>query len=83
MKAILAIIFNLYRRFISPLLHALAGPGASCRFHPTCSEYAEQAVTERGIVFGGALALFRILRCNPLFRGGFDPVPSRDRPKGE
>jgi uncharacterized protein len=83
MKRILAKIFDLYRRFVSPVLHSLAGPGAACRFHPTCSEYAEQAVRERGLLMGGILALWRIVRCNPLFSGGFDPVPSRGRTKGE
>ncbi len=61
----------LYRRVLSPMKRA-----PSCRFLPTCSEYAVAAVKQRGIVVGGALALWRILRCNPLFRGGYDPVPS-------
>jgi putative membrane protein insertion efficiency factor len=62
----------LYRRVISPMKRA-----PSCRFLPTCSEYAVLAVKQRGIVVGGGLALWRILRCNPLFRGGYDPVPCR------
>jgi uncharacterized protein len=62
----------LYRRVISPMKRA-----PSCRFLPTCSEYAVEAVKQRGIVVGGGLALWRILRCNPLFRGGYDPVPCR------
>jgi len=49
----------------------------TCRFLPTCSEYAVEAVHERGIVVGFGLAVWRILRCNPLFRGGYDPVPHR------
>ena len=58
-----------YKRFLSPLL-----PPA-CRFVPTCSEYAAEAIGKHGIVKGSALALWRLLRCNPLCRGGYDPVP--------
>ena len=58
-----------YKRFISPLL-----PPA-CRFVPTCSEYAAEAIGKYGIVKGSALALWRLLRCHPLCRGGHDPVP--------
>ena len=58
-----------YRKFISPLKRT-----PSCRFLPTCSEYAIEAVKERGVVIGGALATWRILRCNPLCKGGYDPV---------
>jgi len=60
----------LYRRVLSPLKRT-----PTCRFLPTCSEYALEAVRERGVVVGGALATWRVLRCNPLFRGGYDPVP--------
>ena len=59
-----------YRRVLSPLKRT-----PSCRYLPTCSEYAMTAVEHRGIVVGGALATWRLLRCNPLFRGGYDPVP--------
>ncbi len=63
---------HVYRAVLSPLKR-----GPSCRFLPTCSEYAITAVKERGIVVGGTLATWRLLRCNPLFRGGHDPVPAR------
>ncbi|MBR4896584.1 MAG: membrane protein insertion efficiency factor YidD [Clostridia bacterium] len=63
---------RLYRRFLSPL----KGQG-SCRFTPTCSAYAVEAVREWGILCGTLLAVFRILRCNPFSRGGYDPVPRR------
>jgi hypothetical protein len=63
---------HVYRQVLSPLKR-----GPSCRFLPTCSEYAITAVKQRGIVVGGALAMWRILRCNPLCRGGHDPVPAR------
>ena len=61
-----------YRAVLSPLKR-----GPSCRFLPTCSEYAIIAVKQRGIFVGGALAVWRILRCNPLCRAGYDPVPAR------
>ena len=66
-----------YRRFLSPLKRT-----PSCRYLPTCSEYAIEAVEKRGVVRGVFMAAWRLLRCNPLFRGGYDPVepapPSRE-----
>jgi putative membrane protein insertion efficiency factor len=59
-----------YKRFISPLLLS------SCRFTPTCSEYAIEAVERHGIFFGSLLSIWRILRCNPLSHGGLDTVPT-------
>jgi putative membrane protein insertion efficiency factor len=59
---------RLYKRFVSPLL-----PSA-CRFYPTCSEYGYEAIAKYGIIKGGWLALWRLARCNPFGRGGFDPV---------
>ncbi|MDR3176140.1 MAG: membrane protein insertion efficiency factor YidD [Desulfovibrio sp.] len=66
-----AVLFpiRLYRFFVSPLLPPC------CRFYPSCSEYAEEAVLRHGPVRGGMLAAWRILRCSPLTRGGYDPVP--------
>jgi putative membrane protein insertion efficiency factor len=58
-----------YRRFISPIL-----PPA-CRFVPTCSEYGYEAIAKYGIIRGGRLAVWRVLRCNPFVPGGYDPVP--------
>ncbi len=58
-----------YQRWISRFTPAM------CRFHPTCSEYAAQASERRGLWRGGLLALWRILRCQPFSRGGWDPVP--------
>ena len=68
----------LYKRFVSPLL-----PPA-CRFWPTCSEYAGQAIEQHGVRRGVWLALKRIGRCQPFYEGGFDPVPgSADDLSGE
>ncbi len=58
-----------YQRKISPLF------GPRCRYYPTCSQYAFDAVERYGVLIGGALGALRLLRCNPLFPGGVDPVP--------
>ena len=63
-----------YRKFLSPLKSA-----PTCRFTPTCSEYALEAIREWGIIAGTALAVWRIVRCNPFSAGGYDPVPKRRR----
>ena len=62
-----------YQRFISPLL------GHNCRFVPTCSQYAIQALQVHGALKGTLLSVWRILRCNPFGMFGFDPVPPRGR----
>lgn len=62
-----------YQRFISPLL------GHNCRFVPTCSQYAIQALKVHGALKGTLLSVWRILRCNPFGKFGFDPVPPRGR----
>ncbi len=66
---------EVYRRWISPWLHSISGVSGACRFQPTCSEYAVVAIARRGLFYGVALAVWRVLRCNPFCRGGFDPVP--------
>ena len=73
-RALLGLIW-LYRRTFSPLLPAVFGPTCGCRFYPTCSQYAAEAVRTRGVLTGGWLALRRLLKCHPLHPGGFDPVP--------
>ncbi len=65
--------FRLYKRLVSPLLHAVS-PGA-CRFLPTCSEYAYVAVSRFGVMRGTWLALRRLARCHPWSAGGVDEVP--------
>lgn len=62
-------LIRLYQRFLSPLLPA------TCRFTPSCSQYAAQAIEKHGALKGCTLAAWRILRCNPLSKGGEDPVP--------
>lgn len=68
-KFILIGIINFYRKFISPILPD------SCRFTPTCSQYALTAIEKYGAGKGSFLALKRILRCHPFNPGGYDPVP--------
>ncbi len=72
--------FRLYKRLLSPLLHALSLSPGGCAFQPTCSEYAALAVAQHGPVRGGAMAVVRVLRCNPFTRGGWDPVPPARKP---
>lgn len=67
-RALVATI-KFYRRYISPL------KPPSCRFYPTCSEYAVQAITKYGALKGGWMAVKRISRCHPFHPGGYDPVP--------
>lgn len=69
-RALVTGVLRAYKLVISPLL-----PPA-CRFHPTCSEYAAEAVQLHGVLRGGALALRRLVRCGPWTAGGFDPVPA-------
>lgn len=71
---------SFYRRIVSPALHAIFGGNGFCRFTPTCSEYARQALLEYGFFTGTLLAAWRILRCSPLSAGGADPVPARGEP---
>lgn len=72
MKRILVAVIKGYKLLISPLL-----PPA-CRFQPTCSEYAMEAIGRFGVFRGGRMAIARILRCHPLHPGGYDPVPPKD-----
>ncbi|QDH70415.1 membrane protein insertion efficiency factor YidD [Marilutibacter alkalisoli] len=66
---LLIALLRFYKRWISPLL------GPRCRFHPTCSVYAMQAIAQYGALKGSWLAARRVLRCHPLHPGGYDPVP--------
>jgi len=68
LKKIFIGIIRFYRKYISPL------KAPSCRFYPTCSQYAIEAIEKKGVIKGSLLAIWRILRCNPFSRGGYDPV---------
>jgi hypothetical protein len=73
---VLALIHG-YRVLLSPIIHTLAGPGYGCRFHPTCSDFALQAIQNLGLGRGIVVAVGRILRCRPGAAGGWDPPPNR------
>jgi putative membrane protein insertion efficiency factor len=74
-KALLLGLIWIYRHTLSPVL------GARCRFEPSCSAYAEEAIGVHGALRGGLLALWRLLRCQPFARGGIDPVPRPRSPR--
>ena len=71
MSRLLVALVGAYRRLVSPLL------GQRCRFHPSCSAYAQEALTRYGAARGSWLALRRIVRCQPFHPGGYDPVPDQ------
>jgi len=68
MKKILIYFIKIYKKFVSPILPD------SCRFYPTCSEYAIEAIDKFGVLKGSIKSIYRILRCNPFNKGGYDPV---------
>lgn len=72
MKKVIKFLIRFYQVVLSPLSHGC------CRFYPTCSAYALEAVEVHGALRGSWLAFKRILRCNPLFPGGYDPVPPKE-----
>lgn len=68
MKRVVIFLVIFYRKYLSPMMLP------RCRFYPTCSSYALEAIEEKGLFKGMVLAGFRILRCNPFSSGGYDPV---------
>src|SRR4051812_16232739 len=74
-------MIRLYQRTLSPLLPVVTLGRCACRFAPTCSHYAAEAVATHGALAGTWLALRRLVRCTPLHAGGFDPVPARPTPR--
>lgn len=73
-KKLLIGIIKFYRRFISVLK-----PYPTCKYIPTCSQYAIEALEKNGVILGSLLAIWRLLRCNPFSQGGYDPVPELRR----
>jgi putative membrane protein insertion efficiency factor len=69
LRAVALAVLRGYKRLISPLLPA------ACRYTPTCSEYAAEAIEKHGVLRGGTLAVRRLVRCGPWHPGGYDPVP--------
>ena len=69
MSHVITYLIKVYQYLISPII------GPRCRFTPSCSEYACEAIHKHGVLQGGWLSLKRIARCNPLHSGGYDPVP--------
>ena len=74
-RHILIFLVRVYQYALSPLKMALFGPAAQCRFTPSCSQYAAEALEKHGALRGGALAAWRICRCHPWGGCGEDPVP--------
>jgi uncharacterized protein len=74
MRAFAVLLIRIYQYTVSPLL------GPRCRFYPSCSQYALEAVQQHGALKGAWLALVRLLRCQPFHPGGFDPVPRSHGP---
>lgn len=69
MKKVLIFLIKIYQRYLSPL------KTTKCPYTPSCSQYGLEAIEKHGAVKGGFLALWRIIRCNPFSKGGYDPVP--------
>ena len=81
-RAILLFGIQLYRWLISPAQVVLFGAGSGCRFTPTCSQYAAEAIRHHGALRGGLMAVKRICRCHPLGDCGYDPVPKGRETEG-
>lgn len=77
MKQLFILLIRGYQKFISPML------GNNCRFYPTCSQYAIDALRVHGVLKGSLLAAWRILRCNPFGKGGIDYVPPKGKWRSE
>ena len=79
---VLLLLIRMYQRTLSPALPVFFGSACGCRFAPSCSHYAAEAIQTHGALVGVALAAIRLVKCTPLHPGGFDPVPPRrSRPR--
>jgi putative membrane protein insertion efficiency factor len=72
-------LIRLYQQTASPALAVILGPSCGCRFYPSCSHYAIEALSSHGALRGGWLAAKRLMKCTPLHPGGHDPVPNGQR----
>lgn len=70
-KNFLILLIKIYKKILSPIFSFL---GVHCKYYPTCSEYAKQAIEKYGVIKGCFLSLKRILKCNPFSKGGYDPL---------
>lgn len=77
----LLLLIRVYQKTLSPTLPVIFGPSFGCRFAPTCSHYAAEAVQTHGALTGSLLAIVRLFKCTPLHPGGHDPVPPRRAPR--
>ena len=71
MKRVMIKGIRIYQKYLSPLKHT------KCPYYPTCSQYGLEAIEKYGAFKGGLMAIWRILRCNPFSKGGYDPVPEK------
>ena len=73
MKKAFVFLIKLYQKYLSPLKKPC------CRFYPTCSAYAIEAIEKKGLIRGGLMSVWRVLRCNPFNKGGYDPVEKTEQ----
>lgn len=76
LRSAVLVLLRGYQRWISPL------SAPRCRFYPSCSQYAVEAISHRGVIMGSAYAVRRLLRCHPFTAGGYDPAPPPKEPTG-
>ena len=68
MKRLLIVFIEIYQKFLSSILKQIVGTPSSCRFYPTCSDYAKHSIREKGIILGTQMSILRILKCQPFYR---------------
>lgn len=80
LRLLAQLVIWIYRAVLAPLMRFFAFAPSPCRYHPTCSAYAKEAFQVHPFVKALSLSVRRIMRCHPLAKGGYDPVPPRKRP---